>query len=415
MDTILLIVLVLAGWLLGSAALLFLVGALHEGGHALAALLLQPGPVTVYLCSYGRPTGNWHFQLGRLRVHLSHTSIWWRGGYCQAPGMAQAGRWQEGLFILAGPLLPLLVVGAAAWVAHGPKPAFEAPAYMPWLVSRTVAAAALALAGLGAVGNLLPRRKPTVLADGRLMPSDGQLLLSVWRRPRLTAALAAQLQRAEAHRLAGEYAESAGLYLAILPQAQVTRPLLRVAVHVLFQAGRYAEALALSTRHHQEFASEITDDDRFGHALLLSRTDQHALALAAYTALLEQPQPYPLAYSNRGYTYNLLGEYERAVVDFDQAIALAASPAYAYSNRGLARLKLGQETAGLADINHGLSLDPANAYAYRNLGIYHFDQADYQLALRYFKQARQHDPLTHQLAEYEQKTRLRLTSARADG
>ncbi len=63
-------------WVLGSAALMFLVGVLHESGHALAALLLQPGPVVVYLDSYGQPTGGWQWQLGRLRVHLAGANFW---------------------------------------------------------------------------------------------------------------------------------------------------------------------------------------------------------------------------------------------------------------------------------------------------------------------------------------------------
>lgn len=415
MDTIVIIALVLLGWILGSAALLFLVGALHEGGHALAALLLQPGPVTVHLGTYGRPTSNWQLQLGRLRVHLAYTSIWWRGGYCQAPAMAQAGRWGEALFILAGPLLPLLVTGLAAWLASTQKPSFDSPAYVPWLVSRTVALAALAVAVISALFNLLPRRKPLALVDGRLLLNDGQQLLNTWRRPQLTAALTAQAQQAEAHRLAGEYAESAALYAAIIPRARPTRALLGQAIHVFFQVGRYAEALALSTQQHRDFAAEITADDRFGHALLLSRTDQHVSALEAYSALIDQPQPYPMAYNNRGYTHNLLGNYELALADFDQAISLGIEPAHAHSNRGLALTKLGQTEAGLAAINYGLVLDSTNAYGYRNLGIHHLDRGEYTVALRYFEQAQQLDPTTHELGTYLQKAHQHLARSTGTG
>jgi Flp pilus assembly protein TadD len=392
-----------------------LVGVLHESGHALAALLLQPGPVTVYLDTYGQPTNGWQWQLGRLRVHLACANFWWRGGYCTAPGMAQAGRGPEALYVLAGPLLPLLLAGLAAWLASGPKPAFGTSAYMPWLVGHGVALATLAIAFVSAVVNLVPRRQRIVLADGRAVPNDGQLLLAIWRRPRRTAALAAQVQQAEVHRLAGQYAESAALYVAILPQAQTTRALLCTVIHVLFMASRYEEALALSARHHQDFAAEITNDDRFGHALLLSRTEQHGLALAAYAALIDQPQPYLLAYSNRGYTHLLLGNYEAALADFGQVISFEAAPAYAYANQGLALLKLGQEAAGLAAIRRGLALDATNAYAHRNLGIYHFDRGEYAPALGCFEQAAQLDPATHQLAYYTQQTHQHLAVAASAG
>ena len=411
LETLVVITLVLLGWLLGSAVLLFMVGVLHESGHALMALLLQPGPVTVHLGTYGQPTGNWLFRLGRLHIYLAYNKIWWRGGYCECSAMGQLARWQQVSFLLAGPLWPLLLAAIAAVVVRGHKPTFQDESYVAWLVLWTVAMAWLVLAGLGALLSLIPRRQPIVLADGRHIYNDGQQLLIAWRRPGLHRALASQLQQAEAYRLAGEYAQSAELYAAILPQAKATRPLLCSAIHVLFRAGRYAEALALSTQHHQDFAAEITDDDRFGHALLLSRTDQPALAIELYSALINQPHPYPLAYNNRGYTHNLLGNYELALADFNQAIALEIELAYAHANRGLALLKLGQTAAGLAAIDHSLALDPAQSYGYRNLGIYHLDQGEYDTALAYFEQARQLDPTTHGIDSYQQQARQHLEKA----
>jgi tetratricopeptide (TPR) repeat protein len=415
LETLVVITLVLLGWLLGSAVLLFMVGVLHESGHALAALLLQPGPVTMHLGTYGQLTGNWLFRLGRLRIYLAYNKIWWRGGYCELPAMGQLARWQQVSFLLAGPLWPLLLAAVVAVVVRGHKPAFQDESYVAWLVLWAVVMAWLVLAVSGALFSLIPRRQPIILADGRRVHNDGQQLLTAWRRPGLHRALASQLQQAEAYRLAGEYARSAELYEAILPRAKATRPLLCTAIHVLLRAGRYAEALALSTQHHQDFAAEITDDDRFGHALLLSRTDQPALAMEQYSALIDQPHPYPLAYNNRGYTHNLLGNYELALADFNQAIALDIEPAYAHANRGLALLKLGHTAAGLAALDRSLALDPAQAYAFRNLGIHHLDRGEYTQAALFFEQAEQLDPTTHKLASYQQQTRQHLEKASDTG
>jgi hypothetical protein len=96
--------------------------------------------------------------------------------------MARAGQWAEALFILAGPLLPLLVTGLAAWLVSTPKPTFEDPTYVPWLVCSKVALAVLTVAVISALFNLLPRRKPVALVDGRLLLNDGQQLLNTWRR-----------------------------------------------------------------------------------------------------------------------------------------------------------------------------------------------------------------------------------------
>ncbi|TVT43203.1 hypothetical protein FNT36_03675 [Hymenobacter setariae] len=375
------------------------VGVLHEAGHAWAALTLLPGPVTVHLGTYGQPTRNLRFQVGRLQVFVAYTVLLWRGGYCEH--QATTAAWRKAAIIVAGPLLPLLLAGGGVAVA------FSQSNYP----LRALACCLLGLATVGFFFNLVPRTRPILLADGRRIFNDGQQLVNIYRLPELGRRLNAQLQQAEACRVAGNYAESADLYVALLPKVVPTASILQHAYYVLTHAGRYAEALPVSMQYQEEFADQLTDDDQFTHALILSRLGQHAAAIDAYTALIEQPQPYVNAYNNRGYTHNLLGNYALALADFDHAIACEPGQAYAYNNRGLALLKLGQEAAGLADIQHGLALDPANAYGYRNLGIYHLDRGEYAAALHHFEQAQQLDSATHELSTYMQETHQRLAQS----
>jgi len=383
--------------LFGSWLLLIIV---HEGGHAGAGLLLLPGTVTVYLGSYGQPEGNSRLRIGRLRVVAKRNVLRWHGGCCFYQPAAVA-RWRHVVVVVAGPLLPLLVAGVgfylSFWGANG--------------LHRLFTLTFLFIVLTSTFRNLFSSNRTVRLASGEQIPTDGRQL----RELLFPAGHVRQEQQAYAAVVAGRYAEGAELYTELVKQGPPTRSLLCNAVHALFQVGRYAEALALSTRHHQEFTAEITDDDRFGHALLLSRTDQHSPALEAYSALINQPQPYPMAYNNRGYTHNLLGSYELALADFNQAISLGIEPAYAHSNRGLALTKLGQTAAGLAALHHGLALDPTNAYGYRNLGIYHLDQGEYSVALRYFEQAQQLDPTTHELGTYLQKAHQHLAQSTGTG
>jgi tetratricopeptide (TPR) repeat protein len=366
------------------------VGVLHEAGHALAALTLLPGPVTIHLGTYGQPNQNLSFQVGRLRVFVAYTVLLWRGGYCECPTSATAATWRQVVFIVAGPLLPLLLTGASVAVA------FAQPNY----ALRALACCLLGIATMGFFFNLVPRAKPVLLADGQQTFNDGQLLVTIYRQPKLSRRLHEQLQQAEAYWMAGNHTESADLYVALLAEVVPSASMLQNAYNILAQVGRYAEALPLSRRYQEEFAEQLTDDDRFTHGLILSRLGHHLAAIDAYTALIEQPQPYLNAYNNRGYTHNLLGNYTLALSDFNQAIAREPDQAYAYNNRGLALLKLGQEAAGLADIQHGLALDPANAYGYRNLGIYYLDRGEYPAALQHFEQAQQLDATTHELSTY---------------
>ncbi len=380
------------------ALLWFFMGVLHELGHALAALLLFRGPVTVYLGTYGQSTGHWHFRLGRLQVHLAHNLFLWRGGYCECQG-ANPEPWRQGIFIAAGPLFPVLLTGIATQIsfAHSIYPL------------RALAVILLVMAVIGAFFNLLPHHKPVFLNEAsRPTYNDGQLLKNQWGSVQLTRKVRAKFLEAEYHRLTGKYVESAAIYAEILPLLVPDSSIMRPAFYVLTDAGRYDEALALSEQFQEKFEDAFTDDDRFTHALVLSRLGQHWAAIEAYTTLIEQPQPYLMAYNNRGYTYNLLGEYELALADFTHTIAHDAAHAYAHNNRGLAQLKLGQEAAGLADIRHGLQLDPANAYGYRNLGIYHLGRSEYSAAMVQFELARQLDPTTHDLDTYIQQARQHL-------
>jgi tetratricopeptide (TPR) repeat protein len=297
------------------------------------------------------------------------------------------------VFILAGPLLPLLLASVGFYLgmhyANGPH--------------RLALLIFLFIAIVSALKNLIPSHNIALTRSGQQLGNDGFQL----RQLLFPSAQARLAKLADASLAAGNYPASAELYLALLHQTPPTYSLLTTAIYVLCQTGQYAEALPLS-QQQQVFAAELTDDNRFTHGLILSRLGQHLAAIDAYTALIEQPQPYLNAYNNRGYTHNLLGNYALALADFDQALAREPEQAYAYNNRGLALLKLGQEAAGLADIQHGLALDPTNAYGYRNLGIYHLDRGEYLAALRQFEQAQELDSTTHELSAYLQETHQHL-------
>ena len=62
------------------------------------------------------------------------------------------------------------------------------------------------------------------------------------------------------------------------------------------------------------------------------------------------------AYSNRGMVYLNLGQYERAIQDFDQAIHLQPEHADAYASRALAYICLGMEAEAQQDINRAVEL-----------------------------------------------------------
>ena len=57
-----------------------------------------------------------------------------------------------------------------------------------------------------------------------------------------------------------------------------------------------------------------------------------------------------MAYGDRGNAYKFLGEIERAIQDYDDAIRLDSGFASAYANRAIALAQLGEDAKSSADI-----------------------------------------------------------------
>jgi tetratricopeptide (TPR) repeat protein len=62
------------------------------------------------------------------------------------------------------------------------------------------------------------------------------------------------------------------------------------------------------------------------------------------------------AYHNRGLSYALLGQYEKAIEDYNEAIRLDPTMAGAYHNRGLAYQAIGNPKKAEMDFQRYLDL-----------------------------------------------------------
>jgi tetratricopeptide (TPR) repeat protein len=87
------------------------------------------------------------------------------------------------------------------------------------------------------------------------------------------------------------------------------------------------------------------------------------------------------AFNSRGATYMALGRYERAIQDFDQAIALNPASPMAFSNRCFAKALLGQLEQGLADCNEALRVRPKNPGAFAGRGLINLKLKRYDAAI----------------------------------
>jgi len=83
----------------------------------------------------------------------------------------------------------------------------------------------------------------------------------------------------------------------------------------------------------------------------------------------KEPESAPFAYNNRGLVFDKVGKLDKAIEDYDKAIALSPSYALAYNNRGLVFDKMGRLDKAKEDYDKAIALAPSYSYAYINRGL----------------------------------------------
>jgi protein O-mannosyl-transferase len=101
----------------------------------------------------------------------------------------------------------------------------------------------------------------------------------------------------------------------------------------------------------------------------------------------KEPEKLPFAYDNRGIAFAKLGQLDRALDDYNTAIALDPSSTDAYNNRGLSLDEMGLREKARADFEKAIALNPRNYLAYNNLGVSYGKDGLYQRSIDYFLKA----------------------------
>ena len=91
---------------------------------------------------------------------------------------------------------------------------------------------------------------------------------------------------------------------------------------------------------------------------------------------------YTVAYYNRGKAYRNIGQYQRAIENFTEAIRLQPDYADAYNSRGLVYGKLGQQQHIIEDFSEVIRLKPNDVNPYSIRGLAYFKQGNNNLGCR---------------------------------
>jgi tetratricopeptide (TPR) repeat protein/S1-C subfamily serine protease len=93
------------------------------------------------------------------------------------------------------------------------------------------------------------------------------------------------------------------------------------------------------------------------------------------------------SYSIRGLVYSLSKDYKKAIADYTEAIRLAPNNAEYYSSRGNAYSLLNDENKATADYKRAVSIEPKDAEDYKNRGSAYLGLKDYKKAISDFTEA----------------------------
>ena len=110
-------------------------------------------------------------------------------------------------------------------------------------------------------------------------------------------------------------------------------------------------------------------------------------ALANFNRAIEIDPNYANAYNNRGAIQGKLGNHEEAIADFSRAIELDPEFAEAYYGRGVELVELGSHGEAIADFNRAIELNPNDGYSYIKLASAYEAIGDKNAALTNYKEA----------------------------
>jgi protein O-mannosyl-transferase len=122
--------------------------------------------------------------------------------------------------------------------------------------------------------------------------------------------------------------------------------------------------------------------------LAFEKMGQTERALEDYEKAIAINPSFDKAYVNRGHVlFKIKGQYDRAIADFDRAIALNSSAFEAYNNRGSVYYITGWYDKAMADYDRAIVLNPSSFEAYNNRALVFYVKGQREKAIADFDKA----------------------------
>ncbi len=139
-----------------------------------------------------------------------------------------------------------------------------------------------------------------------------------------------------------------------------------------------AASLAVAPMSATEFFKLAVDE---------TRSEQYEQALEDFTQAIALDTKFTAAYSNRCLVYIQLGDYAKAAEDCTAALQLNSNNTETYLNRGLAYYRLGNYQAAISEYQEVIERNSNDFRGYYNRGLARFELKDYEGAIADYNQA----------------------------
>ncbi|HEY6259132.1 MAG TPA: tetratricopeptide repeat protein [Xanthobacteraceae bacterium] len=115
-------------------------------------------------------------------------------------------------------------------------------------------------------------------------------------------------------------------------------------------------------------------------------------AIVAYNEAIRLDPRYARAYADRGLVYRAKGDFDRAMADSNQALTLDPKLAAGYNVRGMAYFSKGDKDRAITDYNEAIRLDPKRYFIYTNRGMAFAAKGDNDRAIADYNEAVKIEP-----------------------
>ena len=143
---------------------------------------------------------------------------------------------------------------------------------------------------------------------------------------------------------------------------------------------------AYTQRHNAPY--DVPDAEKyFRYGVEAHQRGDFDRAIQDYTEAIALNPDLAGVYYNRGIAYGEKGDHDRAIQDYDKAIVLKPDYAEAYNNRGIDYREKGDYDRAIQDYSKAIELKPDFAEAYNNRGNAYGEKGDYGRAIQDYSKA----------------------------